>query len=314
MYWRGGKNPLAKQAKLAIGKAFHKFDEHQLAKYNSGKKAVKLVDALRVTHPEPSELLGKLRRGELSTPITWEVELSRGGDKREAWTKLLTENKLGGLAMLRNIRNMAVAGVDSELIKKGILSIKVGRLLPINFIAAGIVNPQYEPQIEEKLLECFTKEKTGGSTAVLIDVSGSMDGKLSGRSIMRCRDVAAALAMLARETFDDVRIFAFSRKVVELPARRGFAIKALLDDQEHGSTLLGGAVHTVVNQAKPERLIVITDEQSHDGVPDFNGYLINVESNKNGVGYGRCVHIDGWSDKVIDYILEHEKQREAAQV
>lgn len=37
------------------------------------------------------------------------------------------------------------------------------------------------------------------------------------------------------------------------------------------------------------------------------GYIINVASNKNGVGYGAWIHIDGWSEAVIDYIREYEK-------
>ena len=37
----------------------------------------------------------------------------------------------------------------------------------------------------------------------------------------------------------------------------------------------------------PDRLIVITDRQSHDPVPDPEelGYMINIASCKNGVGY-----------------------------
>lgn len=307
LYWKDGKEPLAKQAKLALGRAFHKFDEYQLAKYNGGSKAVKLTDVLRMVHPEPSDLLGKLRRDELTTPQTWEVELSKGGDKKEAWTKLLLEKKVGGLAMLRNLRNMCDANVDSLLIKASIQNINAGRLLPINFISAAIHNPSLEPQIEEKFFECFKKEKAAGSTVVLVDVSGSMDWQLAGRSKMKCSDVAASLAMIARETFNDVRIFSFSDEIKEIPARHGFAIKDSLDKQSRGGTRLGAAIGTVLSVAKPERLIVITDEQSSDKVPDFSGYLINVSSNRNGVGYGQCVHIDGWSDKVIDYILEYEK-------
>ena len=30
--------------------------------------------------------------------------------------------------------------------------------------------------------------------------------------------------------------------------------------------------------------------------------MINVASYKNGVGYGKWTHIDGWSDAVIEYI------------
>jgi 60 kDa SS-A/Ro ribonucleoprotein len=53
-----------------------------------------------------------------------------------------------------------------------------------------------------------------------------------------------------------------------------------------------------------DRLIVITDEEAHDRVlaPSGKGYLINVASYKNGVGYGKWTHIDGWSESVIAYI------------
>jgi 60 kDa SS-A/Ro ribonucleoprotein len=87
-----------------------------LAKYNGGQKVVKLRDALRMTRPKPADLdqaglWRKLVKGELATPDTWEVELSKGGDKKASWSRLLAENKLGGLAILRNVRNMTKAGV-----------------------------------------------------------------------------------------------------------------------------------------------------------------------------------------------------------
>jgi hypothetical protein len=54
--------------------------------------------------------------------------------------------------------------------------------------------------------------------------------------------------------------------------------------------------------------VVITDEQSHDRVkaPSGRSYVINVASNRNGVGYGEWTHIDGWSEAVVDYIAELE--------
>lgn len=55
-----------------------------------------------------------------------------------------------------------------------------------------------------------------------------------------------------------------------------------------------------------DRLIVVTDEQSHDRVPDLAGYMVNVASARNGVDYGRWLHIDGWWDKVLDYIARWE--------
>ena len=40
--------------------------------------------------------------------------------------------------------------------------------------------------------------------------------------------------------------------------------------------------------------------------PKGKGYVINVASYKNGVGYGKWTHIDGWSESVIEYIRELE--------
>ena len=77
--------------------------------------------------------------------------------------------------------------------------------------------------------------------------------------------------------------------------------------QQHASTMLGASIQRL-NQEPLDRLIVITDEQSHDRVPNptTKGYLINVANNQHGVGYGPWVHIDGWSEAIIDYIRAYE--------
>jgi hypothetical protein len=36
--------------------------------------------------------------------------------------------------------------------------------------------------------------------------------------------------------------------------------------------------------------------------------MINVASSKHGVGYGRWSHIDGFSENVITWIREHERE------
>jgi 60 kDa SS-A/Ro ribonucleoprotein len=311
IYWKDNKDePLAKQVKRGLGEAFRKFDEYQLAKYNGGQKVVKLRDALRMTRPKPADLdqaglWRKLVKGELATPDTWEVELSKGGDKKASWSRLLAENKLGGLAMLRNVRNMTKAGVADEEIRAGIRNVKAGWLLPINFIASARYNPRFEPELEAKFFECFARrEKVGGKTVILIDVSGSMDALLSARSEMKRMDVACSLAMIGREMFEGLRVFTFSNSLVEVPGHRGFALRdAVTGSQPHGGTELGKAVSSL---PEGDRLIVITDEQSHDKVPQRKGYMINVASAKNGVGYGQWVHIDGWSDQVLDYIIKYE--------
>jgi 60 kDa SS-A/Ro ribonucleoprotein len=106
-------------------------------------------------------------------------------------------------------------------------------------------------------------------------------------------------------------VFTFSDRVAEVPARHGFALRdAIVGSQPHRATYLGAAVEEVQRKGSFDRLIVISDEQAQDHVPDPSGrgYMINVASAQNGVGYGRWTHIDGFSESVIDYI----KAREAA--
>jgi 60 kDa SS-A/Ro ribonucleoprotein len=146
--------------------------------------------------------------------------------------------------------------------------------------------------------------KLPDKTVLLVDVSGSMISALSAKSQMLRTDAAYGLAVLLREVCAEVSAYTFSSALVRVPARRGFALRDALDSsQPHNATYLGKALEQLGE--KYDRIIVITDEQAHDRVPAPKaglGYVINVASYKNGVGYGRWTHIDGWSEAVIDYI------------
>src|SRR5882724_1674720 len=314
IYWSAGKAPLSAQAKKGLAAAFTKFDEYALAKYDRASP-VKLRDVLFLSHAKPvdaaqAELWKRLVAGELATPDTWEVALSAGAgvDKREAWERLLAENKLGALALLRNLRNMAETKVDEQLVRTGLYRMKTERVLPFRFIAAARYAPQWEPELEKAMLRSLEgQSRLPGKTVLLVDVSGSMDAPLSRRAEMRRNDAAYGLALLLREIAEQVSIYTFSDKLVRVPSRQGFALRdALNASQPHSGTYLGKALGEI--DEKYDRLIVITDEQSHDAVPNpkARGYVINVASFQNGVGYGKWVHIDGWSDSVIEYIRAAE--------
>ena len=148
----------------------------------------------------------------------------------------------------------------------------------------------------------FGIELSADSRVLLVDVSGSMMAALSGRSEMLRTDAAYGLAILLREICEKAIVFTFSNDLVAIPPRRGFALRDALDaSQPHGATYLGQALGKI---REVDRIIVITDEQAHDQVPGprARGYMINVASNKNGVGYGPWTHIDGWSESVMEYI------------
>jgi 60 kDa SS-A/Ro ribonucleoprotein len=310
IYWKDGRVPLSAQVKKGLAAAFPKFDEYALAKYDRGGP-VKLRDVLFLAHAKPrdeaqAEVWKRLIAGELSAPDTWEVALSSGADKRGAWERLLREQKLGALALLRNLRNMREAGVEEELVQAALGSMSTARVLPFRFLAAARYAPQWEEALEQAMLKCVaSQDKLAGKTIVLVDVSGSMTAQLSHRSEMQRTDAAYGLAVLLREIGEKVAVFSFSDKLVEVPARRGFALRDAIDaSQRHNSTQLGQAVDELNREHNYDRLIVITDEQARDKVPapKGKGYVINVASYKNGVGYGKWTHIDGWSESVVEYI------------
>jgi Mg-chelatase subunit ChlD len=201
--------------------------------------------------------------------------------------------------------------VNESLVFSALAAMSTGRVLPFRFLAAARYAPQWERALEEAMLKCVAEtEKLPGKTIVLVDVSGSMTAPLSRRSEMQRTDAAYGLAVLLREIAEKVAVYSFSDNLVEVAARRGFALRdAINASQHHNSTQLGDAVEKLNRNEKCDRLIVITDEQAHDRVPapSGKGYLINVASYKNGVGYGKWMHIDGWSDAVIEYIRALEQ-------
>jgi 60 kDa SS-A/Ro ribonucleoprotein len=333
IYQKDGKDqPLSAQVKKGLARAFGKFDQYQLAKYAQGG-AVRLRDVMFLTHPKPSTEMApvwrQLAANELGaadarskfggtgpdpvvTTGTWESDLSatKGENKGETWTRKLQSGSLGYLALLRNLRNMLEAGVDPGLISNTIIQRKgSARVLPFRYVAAARVVPQLEPAIDAALCASINEMRPlPGLTFVLVDVSGSMDHSLSAKSDLTRIDAAAALAAIIP---GNVRVFSFSQHLVEVPPRRGMAgVDAIKRSQPHQGTYLGQAVASLnASRAGADRLIVISDEQSHDVVPDPvfpHSYLINVASNKNGVGYGKFVHVDGFSESVLRFIMEYE--------
>lgn len=267
----------------------------------------------RTQHFTDGEMLyAKLVDGQLETPDTWEVALSGGANKGLTFRRLMSENKLGALAFLRNLRNMTQADIDTNTIRQYGNSLNFERTLPFRFVAAANTNPSLEHIIEPWMLKCLEGQaKLFGRTVFLIDVSGSMFGtRISARAELDRFDAAAALTILGRELCEDVGVFTFSQSLAEVATRRGFALRdAMRNSQSHGNTYLGRALQALKNHTTWDRLIVITDEQSADQIPlDLPGqkYMINVASYTNSIATNEWVKISGWSEAVIDYIRMSE--------
>ncbi|OLB86648.1 MAG: TROVE domain-containing protein [Acidobacteria bacterium 13_2_20CM_2_57_6] len=320
LYWKEKKQPLSAGVKRGLARAFTKFDAYQLAKYDR-ESAVKLRDVLFLCHAKPKDeaqaaLWKKLVENTLESPDTWEVALSAGKDKRENFERLLREGKLGGMAVLRNLRLMLASGVDPKLIRER-LDKGVARALPFRFVTAARHAPKLEDALEKAMLKGIAGlEKLAGLTGLVVDVSGSMNYKLAKKGETTRMDAAAGLAILLREKAEDFSIATFSDACVELPPRRGFALRdAIVGSQAHSGTYLKRALTQLYDKQEwreLERLIVITDEQSHDGILRAwtpRAYVVNVAPYKHGISYGNnWTHIDGWSERIVDYITAVEAE------
>ncbi len=338
LYWKEKPGaPLANQLKIGLARALKKFNEYELAKWDQ-PGAVRLRDVLFLTHARPrgaderytrkerkgtkefelnehEKLFKRLADDELATPDTWETQLSGGADKKAVFERLMSEKKLGGLALLRNLRGMTEAGVSDDLIRKAITEMKTDRILPFRFIKAAQFAPRLEAELEIAMFKSLAEvPKLKGNTALLIDHSGSMSAAVSAKSDISRFDAAAALAMVLREKADKARVFTFSDKCIEVPPRRGFALlQAVKEVVNPVGTLLGKAVRHVYKEfPECDRIIVITDEQSADKppAPQGRGYIVNVGGYKQGIAYGPWMSIDGWSEAVLDFIREFEADEE----
>jgi 60 kDa SS-A/Ro ribonucleoprotein len=340
------KKTIPAAMKRGLARAFRRFDEYAIGKYNRDG-AIKLRDALFLCHAKPkdetqADLWRRLVAGEIAAPDTWEVSLSGGADKRETFERLIRDGKLGYLALLRNLRNMVDAGCDLSLVRAAIVARKgADRVLPFRYVAAARACPQLEPEIDTALCESIASgPRLSGRTIVLVDVSNSMDAPLSAKSDLTRLDAACALASVIHA--ESLRVFAFSSRdtgqssgrgwyrvpvhtmhVTEVPPRRGMAgVDAIIRAHSpRGGTFLFSSVKHINDTVDYDRIIVITDEQASGGTvrggetdpvrhmpaPKGIGYVINVASAKNGVGYGKWTHIDGFSENVIRYISEIER-------
>lgn len=215
--------------KKGFAKAFDNFDNYQLAKYSGLNKEVKLVDVVNIVHPVPNirnqESLGLIIKGELKNTETWESKLSSAGQtaeskedltklKSDAWFDLISNKKLGLMAMIKNLRNIITQSPESITLVCESLSdekfIINSRVLPFRFLTAYEEVSKLESSKEVRsVLNAISSAMDIScknipifeDTLFVVDVSGSMSGKPS--------EIASLFAaMFAKSNNCDVMTFA----------------------------------------------------------------------------------------------------------
>jgi hypothetical protein len=258
---------------------------------------------------------------------TWEDRMSAGEPAKVVFSDLMEKGRLGSLAFIRNVRKMTEAGIEPETIRTYSMVVSLHGIFPHQLLTAARYNPAYEDMFDKMMRRALEGlDKLPGKTAVLVDVSGSMNDVLAKNPAVGRRasaasveqttrlDAASAVAIMVRELSTEVRIFTFSDAAVELPNRHGMALRdAITESQPHRSTHLAAAISAVNQLYKYDRIVVVTDEQSHDGIsPPLKGtraYMMNVAAYDRSVATkGEWIGISGWSPQIVRYINQLEAE------
>lgn len=344
------KGMLCNPLKRGLADTFHNFNEYQLAKYDRDGE-VKLRDVMRIVHPTPvndeeSALFKRVLERKLQVPGTWEVLISSGGSTKENWEKVLP--KMPFMARLRNIRNLLEKKVDITPVIKMLTDekqVKRSRQLPFRFYSAyrEIENWGGDSKQKNKVLEALETAlelsvanlpKLGGDTAIFVDSSGSMTGRISEKSSVSIKEVAMLFGAMAHFFSDNAVLRVYGTETATINVLKKDSI--LTNMQKALRTDVGGSTEAWkafkwLNTSKEgfDRIIVITDEQCYNteddddvvqewrkykssGIaPNAKLYVINVKS------YGTASFpedemdvslIGGWSERVLDYIKLYENK------
>lgn len=338
--------PVPNSLKKGLASAFGKFNEYQLAKYRSEGKQFSLVDAVNLLHPKPVEenanALKKLVEGKLVSKDTWESELTKAGQavenkeekkelKKEAWIRLIKEKSLGYFALLRNLRNIleqapeivpeAIKMLTNEkLIKKSLVlpfrfTTALGQIKQTSFDGSMDVVVALNASIDISLDNVPRFE---GKTLVVLDVSGSMDG--------RPAEIGSLFsAILVKTNKADFITFSDEAQYTTLNP-----MDSTITITESIRFAMGGTnFHSIFQTAnKPyDRIIILSDMQGWIGFDsparDFYEYKTRTNSNPfiysfDLQGYGTLQFpeknvfcLAGFSEKVFLIMQTLEKDKKA---
>ncbi len=291
------------RVKAGFRRAFNRFDDYQIAKYQKKGSDFSLVDIVNLVGPVPTEKnkasLEALVKGTLKASGTFESELSAAGQaenaeeaKNEAWATLVTTGKIGYMALVKNLRNI-VQTDDSKTIDAACALLvdekraKGSRMLPFRLISAYFeIEKLSSSKYSRKVLQALSKASDillsnvpdlDGETLVVIDDSGSMAGTMvANSSNTNCIDMAAVVGVtIAKKNNSDIVLFSSDAR--DFKYNPGDSTMSIVEQIrkicQAGGTNLSSAFDLVSRgKRKYDRIVVLSDMQSW------------CDSDSNGIG------------------------------
>jgi len=182
-----------------------------LAKYKLNSRDYNMYDLINITHAH-SKAIDEYKAGTLAAADTWEVNISAKSDKEERdqeWKRLVEEHKLGYMALIRNLNNiLAIPDINNEWVKTVLvpqitnaISIQRSLMFPYRFYVAyknlNIHNQFVDAALGEAFAIAAVKNapQLEDGSAIILDVSGSMEDRISYNSDVTLKNVGACFAV-----------------------------------------------------------------------------------------------------------------------
>ncbi len=337
--------PMPKQVKRGIRNAILKWDRYQLAKYRGEGKDISMVDLFNLTHPkvqhanaEQKKAWKDLMEGNLISFDTWETEISNAKDDKtrtKLWENLILENKLGYMALLRNLNNLIKYGVSAKARKVAIAKltdpeeVKKSKQLPFRFITA-YDNVTGDREFSEAISIAMdhavaNTPELPGKTLIAIDSSGSMQGE--------CMKKAAIFGATLAKANKNADVILYDTAVKEVVLTGRIPVIDLAKKIENEA--MGGGTETALTFAYAakkgggyDRIIIISDNESwnenryggagsvqqayvaYRGATKTDPFIYAIDIQGYGtkdITGGKIFHMTGWSDRLLDFIGQAEK-------
>lgn len=293
-----GKNlhrqtPIPMQMRKVLKGKIESFNEYQLSKALGESKQVSMSDAIKLLHPDPTNsrvrknfykdiIEGKVKMGDDSKQV--QSEIAKVNNKNSKTTKKDVVKSIDTSTVMAIVKNLVAldrAGVLAD--KKAVDSIvakltdkkevQKSRLLPFRFYSAykevsSLRSSEGKRRVLDALVEALdlsidNLQDIVGYSAILIDLSGSMNHSISSMSSVTAREVACVLgAICAKKGIADVYVFADKCELVEVSKKSTVMDIAdkLINTHVGGCTNLDTALRKIeASGTKYTNLIILSD-------------------------------------------------------
>ena len=264
---RGAADYLASQSAYTIGK--YPMRDHKYTMY----------DIINICHPK-SQVIDLYQRHHLKHSDTWESKIhnTHGIERENEWKRLVEEKKLGYLALLRNLRN--ILNCDSlslSWVKENVCpQIENKEAIEKSLIWPYQIYTAYKA-VENDLPLCVTVSlsnafeiatanmpELNGKNLVVLDVSGSMDSRMSKNNKLTIKEVCAVYAAAiyaATGNCDFIKFGSYAKKMALNKKKHIFALisdMAKNDGCDYGTNI--NTVFEILDQHY-DRIFLFSDMQ-----------------------------------------------------